>query len=79
MGDYGGSKEVERGKTLRLPADSVIAIEKMTDYLLRPRPENDKSQFMALAGYTHAHGDQLAADIRAQLLPLDAKFQETTE
>jgi len=51
----------------------------VANYLLRPRPENDKSQFLALAGYTPAHADQLVTDIREQLLPLNAEFQETTE
>ena len=64
---------------MRLPADTVIAREKMAAYLLRPRPENDKSQFLALAGYTPAHADQLDTDIREQLLALDAELQGTTE
>ena len=64
---------------MRLPADTAIAREKVADYLLRPRPENDKSQFLASAGYTPAHAGQLNTDIREQLLALDAEFQETTE
>ena len=64
---------------MRLPSDAVIAIEKMADYLLRWRPENDKSQFLAQAGYTEQDADQLAADIRRQLLTLEASFEESTE
>jgi len=64
---------------MKLPADAIIAIEKMTNYLLQWRPENDKSQFLARAGYTEQHADRLASDIRRQLLTLEAEFEETTE
>src|SRR5947207_14921458 len=64
---------------MRLPSDAVIAIEKMADYLLRWRPENDQWQFVAQAGYTEQDADQLAADIRRQLLTLEASFEESTE
>ena len=37
---------------MKLPADAVIAREKLTRYLLRKLPENDKSGFLAMAGYT---------------------------
>jgi hypothetical protein len=56
---------------MKLPADSTIAREKLTDYLLRPRDDHDKSGFLAVAGYTALHADRLESDLRAQLLPLD--------
>jgi hypothetical protein len=37
---------------VKLPADVVIAQEKLRHYLLLPREENDKSKFLAMAGYT---------------------------
>jgi len=52
---------------------------KVADYLLKRQPENDKSQFLALAGYTVTYVDQLVEDIRTQLLPLEAEFEEATE
>ncbi len=55
-----------------LPADARIAPEKITDYLLRPLEEHDKSRFLALAGYTVRDADRLERDIRMQLLPLAA-------
>ena len=64
---------------MKLPADSIVARAKMADYLLKWQPENDKSQFLAQAGYSAARADLLAQDIRSQLLPLDAVFEETTE
>ena len=57
---------------MKLPADSIVARAKMADYLLKWQPENDKSQFLAQAGYSAARADLLAQDIRSQLLPLDA-------
>jgi len=64
---------------MRLPSDAIIAIEKMRNYLLQWRPENDKSQFLTKAGDTEHHADRLARDIRQQLLMLEAEFEETTE
>lgn len=64
---------------MRLSSQAVIAFEKMTDYLLRWRPENDKSQFLSRGGYTQTNGDLLAEDIRRQLLPLEAEFEQRTD
>jgi hypothetical protein len=64
---------------MKLPADAVIAREKLTGYLLRKLPENDKSGFLALAGYTTENRERLEADIRAQILTQEAEFVETTE
>ena len=62
-----------------LPTDAVIARAKVVSYLLAWRRENDKSEFLAQAGYTAAQADQLLEDIRGQLLPREAEFEETTE
>jgi hypothetical protein len=64
---------------MKLPADTLIARTKLIGYLLRPLPENDKSGFLALAGYTPDNADELEADLRTQLLALDAEFVESTE
>lgn len=64
---------------MKLPADALIAPEKLTHYLLRWRPEDDKSAFLAQAGYTLVNSDRLRHDIQTQLLPLDADFLELTE
>lgn len=64
---------------MKLPTDAVIARDKLTRYLLRKLPENDKSGFLALAGYTPENPEQLEADLRAQILTQDADFVETTE
>ena len=62
-----------------LSADAVIAKAKVINYLLARRRENDKSEFLAQAGYTTAQAEQLVEDIRRQLLPMDAQHEETTE
>ena len=64
---------------MKLPADTIIAPNKLTQYLLRLRVEDDKSQFLELAGYTLTDANRLLRDIREQVLPLDAEFHEETE
>jgi hypothetical protein len=64
---------------MKLPANTVIAPQKLTRYLLRLRVEDDKSQFLALAGYTMENPDRLSSDIREQILPLEAEIFEETE
>jgi hypothetical protein len=64
---------------MKLSANAIIAHRKMSEYLLRPRMEDDKSGFLALAGYTPEHADQLMSDLREQILPLEAELFDRTE
>ena len=64
---------------MKLSEDTAIARAKLHEYLLRHRDEDDKSGFLALAGYTLNNADRLMHDIRTQLLPLDAEFFDRTE
>jgi len=48
----------------RLPRDVVIPEDKLLRYLLLPREEDDKSRFLALAGYTLANWNVLREDLR---------------
>ena len=64
---------------MKLPLNAQIDPRKLTGYLLRPRLEDDKSGFLALAGYTANNADRLLNDIRDQVLPLDAQLIEQTE
>jgi hypothetical protein len=57
---------------MRLPSNTIIAPEKATHYLLVPQARGDKSGFLEYAGYTLENAAQLLADLRAQLLPLEA-------
>jgi len=64
---------------MKLPVDTLIARRKVTDYLLAWRVEDDKSAFLARAGYGPQTADNLLADLRAQLLPLEATLLERDE
>jgi hypothetical protein len=64
---------------MKLPPDTLIALRKITDYLLVWRPEDDKSAFLAKAGYAAETADRLLADLRTQLLPLEAGLLEGSE
>ncbi len=63
---------------MKLPRDSEIARVKVTQYLLKLRNEDDKSRFLAQAGYMLAHADRLLEDLHA-LLDGEAEFIQTTE
>ncbi|HEY8899916.1 MAG TPA: hypothetical protein VIM61_05855 [Chthoniobacterales bacterium] len=64
---------------MKLPKDAIIDPRKITHYLLVRRANGDKSRFLALAGYDSDHADRLIADLREQILPLDAEVLESTE
>jgi hypothetical protein len=70
---------VADGRAMKLAADTVIAREKLDEYLLCHRDENDKSGFLALAGYTLENADSLMNDLRTQFLALDAEFFDQTD
>jgi hypothetical protein len=57
---------------MRIPADAVIPKDKLTRYLLVPRPWDDKSQFLALGGFALDQPDDLESAIRSMAAGLDA-------
>jgi hypothetical protein len=61
-----------------LPQDAVIAEAKLTQYLLVRLPKDDKSKFLAQAGYTLENWEQLEGDLRTQVLSRPAECVETT-
>ena len=63
---------------MRLSPDAIIAPAKITQYLLQARPEDDKSKFLAQAGYGLDNWQQLENDLRKQILPLEATLTEVT-
>jgi hypothetical protein len=50
---------------MKLPADAIIAAEKVTRYLLVSQTRGDKSAFLARGGYTIENADQLLHDLRS--------------
>jgi hypothetical protein len=63
---------------MKLPADSIIVPEKLTQYLLVARKRNDKSAWLASAGFTVDNWRLLELEMRKSLLTLDAKETEQT-
>ena len=57
---------------MKLSRDAVIAEAKLTKYLLVWRDADDKSKFLEQAGYTLENWKQLEADLRNQILLLEA-------
>ncbi|MEI7905771.1 MAG: hypothetical protein WCI84_00290 [Bacteroidota bacterium] len=51
----------------------------MTEYLLKKREEDDKSKFLAGAGYSLESADILATDIRQQTEKFEAVLYDKTE
>lgn len=49
---------------MRIPPDAVIDERKLTDYLLVPRPWDDKSVFLAQAGFVLQNWDALLTALR---------------
>jgi len=64
---------------MKLPIESEIPLSKLTDYLLVLQARADKSAFLRRAGYTSENPERLLADIRSQILPLDATPAETNQ
>jgi hypothetical protein len=57
---------------MKLPQETIIASAKLTQYLLVFRSADDKSKFLAQAGYYLANWQQLESDLRSQILTLEA-------
>ena len=57
---------------MKLPETVVIQREKLTHYLLVPQPKNDKSKFLAQAGFTQENPEALEAAIRRLVQENDA-------
>ncbi|MFQ5400976.1 MAG: DUF6883 domain-containing protein [Anaerolineae bacterium] len=49
---------------MKIPPDALIASEKLTGYLLASRDEDDKSRFLAQAGFTQENPDDLEVALR---------------
>lgn len=63
---------------MKLPPDSIISDRKLKEYLLSPRLEDDKSGFLAIAGYTLNHWRDLEVDLRNLIAQKDADLTRST-
>jgi len=57
---------------VKIPADAAIPTEKLTRYLLVRRPWDDKSRFLARAGFMQGNPDELLADLRRHAARFEA-------
>ena len=64
---------------MKLPSTVLIADDKIKEYLLSPKKRNDKSKWLAKAGYTLANWQRLKMDLRTQILTLNAVLIDETE
>src|SRR5258708_33033767 len=65
---------------MRIPlAEALIPREKLTNYLLLPRLEDDKSKFLAQAGFTLENPDALEYAIMQLIQHNDALPDQTNE
>jgi len=62
-----------------IPEDAIIPEEKLTKYLLVPRPWDDKSKFLGLAGFNQDNVDELMARIRHVAVGAEATEDGTNE
>ncbi|HHT9137125.1 MAG TPA: DUF6883 domain-containing protein [Candidatus Wunengus sp. YC60] len=64
---------------MKLPENTLIAAEKLTQYLLVLRKRHDKSRWLSRAGYTLENWQLLEEDLRTQILSLNAILTENTK
>jgi hypothetical protein len=68
------SRQSQKTKnSVYLDPNAIIAILKLTEYLLIPLPKDDKSEYLAQGGYTLANWQRLEQDLRQQILSLEAQ------
>lgn len=64
---------------MKLPKGATISERKIREYLLTPRAEDDKSGFLALAGYSLQNWRELERDLRRQVEEGDAFLIRRTQ
>jgi hypothetical protein len=78
-GCNGATRNRLRGLDVRIPKDSIIPDAKITQYLLVPKARNDKSKFLAQAGFTQENAEALKLAIQAQALATEAIEERANE
>jgi len=62
---------------MKIPLDAIIPDSKITGYLLVLREQDDKSKFLAQAGFTQDNPEQLTSSLR-QLADAVEAVEDTT-
>jgi hypothetical protein len=68
-----------RGFDVRIPEDLIIPDAKITHYLLVQKARNDKSKFLAQAGFTQENPEALKAAIQTQAIATEAIEERSNE
>ncbi len=64
---------------MKLAKNSIISEQTIKGYLLIKRKRNDKSKWLAQAGYSISNWKRLRDDLRNQILPMDAELIDDGE
>jgi len=64
---------------MKLPENVVIPREKLTEYLLVPQVKNDKSRFLAQAGFTQDNPQVLEAALRQMIHDEEAQIDRVND
>ncbi|MGB3668655.1 MAG: DUF6883 domain-containing protein [Phormidesmis sp.] len=64
---------------IKIPGDVIIPFAKLTRYLLVERARNDKSKFLAQAGFTLNNHEALDSALRKLILSTEAVEDRTDE
>lgn len=64
---------------MKIPKDAHIPKEKLENYLLEPRKQNDKSKFLAKGGFSKDNIEELEASLREHITTEEASLMEETE
>lgn len=64
---------------MKIPPDAIIADDKLTGYLLLPKARNDKSNYLALAGFTQQNPQALREALRSLANAYEALPERSSE
>ncbi|MEA5579557.1 DUF6883 domain-containing protein [Anabaena sp. UHCC 0451] len=64
---------------MKIPDNAIIPPEKLTNYLLVPRTKDDKSKFLAQAGFTQDNPEKLLTAIRQLVTNNEAIIDNVNE
>jgi hypothetical protein len=64
---------------MRIPEDLIIPDAKITQYLLVLKARNDKSRFLAQAGFTQENPEALSLAIQRQIMDKEAIEEKSNE
>lgn len=63
---------------MKIPSDAIVTEQKISDYLLTLRAEDDKSGFLALGGYSRERWRELESDLRKLIASEEAVLNRNT-